>query len=90
MLKIGLPKGSLQESTLNMFKKAGYSINISSRSPRWDFFFNCRRPIWEAKVDGTKCLQNRGQQNQQASKLVGTSGRLRADNWHYLPTRASG
>lgn len=31
-LKIGLPKGSLQESTLNMFKKAGYSINISSRS----------------------------------------------------------
>lgn len=32
MLKIGLPKGSLQESTLNMFKKAGYSINISSRS----------------------------------------------------------
>mgnify|MGYP000336118849 CR=1 FL=1 len=32
MLKIGLPKGSLQESTLNMFKKAGYSINISTRS----------------------------------------------------------
>ncbi|MCC7572533.1 MAG: ATP phosphoribosyltransferase [Candidatus Methanofastidiosum sp.] len=32
ILKIGLPKGSLQESTLNMFKKAGYSINISSRS----------------------------------------------------------
>ena len=32
MLKIGLPKGSLQESTLNMFKKAGYSINVSSRS----------------------------------------------------------
>ncbi|KYC52388.1 MAG: ATP phosphoribosyltransferase [Candidatus Methanofastidiosum methylothiophilum] len=32
MLKIGLPKGSLQDSTLNMFKKAGYSINISSRS----------------------------------------------------------
>ena len=32
MLKIGLPKGSLQDSTINMFKKAGYSINISSRS----------------------------------------------------------
>ena len=32
ILKIGLPKGSLQESTLNMFKKAGYSINVSSRS----------------------------------------------------------
>ncbi|NMC77105.1 MAG: ATP phosphoribosyltransferase [Candidatus Methanofastidiosa archaeon] len=32
MLKIGLPKGSLQESTLNMFKKAGYSVNVSTRS----------------------------------------------------------
>ncbi|HNV93487.1 MAG: ATP phosphoribosyltransferase [Candidatus Methanofastidiosum methylothiophilum] len=32
ILKIGLPKGSLEQSTLNMFKKAGYSINISSRS----------------------------------------------------------
>jgi ATP phosphoribosyltransferase len=31
-LKIGLPKGSLQESTLKLFRKAGYRINISSRS----------------------------------------------------------
>ncbi len=31
-LKLGIPKGSLQESTVKMFKKAGYSINISSRS----------------------------------------------------------
>jgi ATP phosphoribosyltransferase len=31
-LKLGLPKGSLQESTLNLFKKAGYNINVSSRS----------------------------------------------------------
>ncbi|MEW6618684.1 MAG: ATP phosphoribosyltransferase [bacterium] len=32
VLKIGLPKGSLQESTLRLFKKAGYHINISNRS----------------------------------------------------------
>ena len=32
ILKIGLPKGSLQESTLKLFRKAGYRINISSRS----------------------------------------------------------
>jgi ATP phosphoribosyltransferase len=32
MLKIGLPKGSLQESTFNIFKKAGFVINASSRS----------------------------------------------------------
>lgn len=31
-LKLGLPKGSLQESTLKLFRKAGYSINVSSRS----------------------------------------------------------
>lgn len=31
-LKLGLPKGSLQESTLNLFKKAGYHITVSSRS----------------------------------------------------------
>lgn len=31
-LRMGLPKGSLQESTLKLFRKAGYSINVSSRS----------------------------------------------------------
>jgi len=32
VLKLGLPKGSLQESTLKLFRKAGYHISISSRS----------------------------------------------------------
>lgn len=31
-LKLGLPKGSLQESTLKMFKKAGFNINAGARS----------------------------------------------------------
>ncbi|MFH1347126.1 MAG: ATP phosphoribosyltransferase [Candidatus Margulisiibacteriota bacterium] len=31
-LKIGLPKGSLQESTFELFKKAGWSIKSSARS----------------------------------------------------------
>lgn len=31
-LKFGLPKGSLQEATTKMFKKAGFTVNISSRS----------------------------------------------------------
>ncbi|HXX57350.1 MAG TPA: ATP phosphoribosyltransferase, partial [Thermodesulfovibrionales bacterium] len=31
-LKLGLPKGSLQESTLRLFKKAGYHISVSTRS----------------------------------------------------------
>ena len=32
VLQLGIPKGSLQDSTVEMFKKAGYKISISSRS----------------------------------------------------------
>lgn len=32
MLKLGIPAGSLQESTAALFKKAGYNITFSSRS----------------------------------------------------------
>jgi len=32
ILKLGIPKGSLQESTLKLFRKAGYHISVSSRS----------------------------------------------------------
>lgn len=37
-LKVGLPKGSLQESTFELFRKAGYRLSVSSRSyfPRID------------------------------------------------------
>lgn len=37
-LKLGLPKGSLQESTFALFKKAGFNISVSKRSyyPRID------------------------------------------------------
>ncbi len=31
-LKLGLPKGSLQEATFSLFAKAGYSFKVSSRS----------------------------------------------------------
>ena len=32
ILKLGLPKGSLQEATIKMFKKAGYKVSVGSRS----------------------------------------------------------
>ncbi len=32
VLKIGIPKGSMEESTISLFKKAGYTITSSSRS----------------------------------------------------------
>ncbi len=31
-LKLGLPKGSLQEATLRLFRKAGYHVSVSERS----------------------------------------------------------
>lgn len=31
-LVLGIPKGSLQDSTLDLFKRAGYNINVPSRS----------------------------------------------------------
>ena len=33
-IKLGLPKGSLQEATFTMFKKAGYHLSVGSRSYR--------------------------------------------------------
>jgi len=32
VLKLGLPKGSLQESSIQLFRRAGYEISVSSRS----------------------------------------------------------
>lgn len=32
ILKLGLPKGSLQESTFRLFKKAGFNMSVGSRS----------------------------------------------------------
>ena len=32
LLKIGLPKGSLQESTFDLFRRAGYQVQLTSRS----------------------------------------------------------
>lgn len=32
VLRLGLPKGSLQEATLKMFRKAGFNVSVSERS----------------------------------------------------------
>ncbi len=37
LLRLGLPKGSLQESTFKLFKKAGYNVTVGSRSYYPDF-----------------------------------------------------
>ncbi|MFA7237589.1 MAG: hypothetical protein WC058_12055 [Phycisphaeraceae bacterium] len=32
ILRIGLPKGSLQDSTIDLFSRAGYKISVPDRS----------------------------------------------------------
>ena len=32
VLKFGIPKGSLEDATVNLFKQAGWSVGVSSRS----------------------------------------------------------
>ena len=32
VLKLGIPKGSLEEATVKLFARAGYNIRIQSRS----------------------------------------------------------
>ena len=32
-LKLGIPKGSLQDSTVALFRRAGYEIRVDSRNP---------------------------------------------------------
>ena len=32
LLKLGLPKGSLQDSTFQLFRKAGYQFSVAGRS----------------------------------------------------------
>ena len=41
-LRIGLPKGSLQESTFKIFEKAGFSVVLGSRS-----YFPYIDDVWE-------------------------------------------
>jgi len=46
LLKLGLPKGSLQESTFHLFSKAGYKVSSTSRS----YFPNIDDPEMKAML----------------------------------------
>jgi ATP phosphoribosyltransferase len=46
VLKIGLPKGSLQEATLSLFRRAGYTFRTDSRS----YYARCDDPEIEATL----------------------------------------
>ena len=43
-LKLGIPKGSLENATIDLFRRAGFSITTSSRS----YFPASTIPKWSA------------------------------------------
>ncbi len=45
-LKLGIPKGSLQEATIALFKRSGWSINVNSRS----YFPEINDPLIECAI----------------------------------------
>lgn len=50
IIKLGLPKGSLQEATLELFRKAGYNFSVSERS----YFPSIDDPELEAMLIRTR------------------------------------
>jgi ATP phosphoribosyltransferase len=95
-LKLGLPKGSLQESTFHLFAKAGYKISSTSRS----YFPNIDDPEMKAMLiraqemsryveDGTldvgltgrDWVMENGSQVQEVAELIYAKAGLRPVRW---------
>ena len=96
VLKLGLPKGSLQESTFHLFAKAGYKISSTSRS----YFPNIDDPEMKAMLiraqemsryveDGTldvgltgrDWVMENGSQVQEVAELIYAKAGLRPVRW---------
>lgn len=96
LLKLGLPKGSLQESTFHLFAKAGYKISSTSRS----YFPNIDDPEMKAMLiraqemsryveDGTldvgltgrDWVMENGSQVQEVAELIYAKAGLRPVRW---------
>ncbi len=96
VLKLGLPKGSLQESTLKLFRKAGYHINVSSRSyyPEFDdasisamliraqeMAGYVENGIIDCGLTGKDWIMEQGASVQEVAELIYAKGGLRPVKW---------
>ncbi|MBP7793371.1 MAG: ATP phosphoribosyltransferase [Candidatus Goldbacteria bacterium] len=95
-LKLGLPKGSLQESTFNIFKKAGFSIKTDNRSyyPSVDDPELCitlvraqemaryvAEGIFDAGLTGIDWVEESGEKVKIVDKLIYSKQGLRPVRW---------
>jgi ATP phosphoribosyltransferase len=95
-LRLGLPKGSLQESTFELFRKAGFSIKSSSRSyfPNTDdaelevmliraqeMARYVEQGVLDAGLTGSDWVEESGCNVEKVSKLVYAKQGLRPVRW---------
>jgi ATP phosphoribosyltransferase len=95
-LRLGIPKGSLQESTLDLFARAGYAINAASRSyqPSIDdekiaiVMFRAQEMsryvedgVLDAGLTGQDWIRENGSKVHQVAELVYAKQRLSPVKW---------
>ncbi len=95
-LVLGIPKGSLQESTLDLFARAGYNINVSSRSyfPSIDdeqmsvIMFRAQEMsryvedgVIDAGLTGYDWIEENGSDVTEISELVYSKQKLKPAQW---------
>ena len=96
VLKLGLPKGSLQESTLSIFKKAGWNFILSSRTytpycddPELEALFiraqeiarYVEQGIFDAGITGKDWILENGADVAEVCELVYAKASLRPVRW---------
>ncbi|MCK5287007.1 MAG: ATP phosphoribosyltransferase [Thermodesulfovibrionia bacterium] len=96
-LKLGLPKGSLQESTLKLFKKAGYNISIDDSRSYYPVFDDeeieallvraqemaryVDNGVLDAGLTGKDWILEQGADVREVAELNYTKGGLRTVRW---------
>ena len=95
-LRLGIPKGSLQESTLDLFARAGYAISVSSRSlqPSIDDPSTCvvmfraqemsryvEDGVLDAGLTGLDWIRENGSRVHEVAELVYAKQRLGPVRW---------
>lgn len=96
ILKIGLPKGSLQESTLSIFSKAGWNFIVSSRTytpycddPELEALFiraqeiakYVEQGIFDAGITGIDWIRENGAKVEEVCELVYAKASLGPVRW---------
>jgi len=105
MLKIGLPKGSLQESTFDLMRRAGFSLQVGSRSyfPSIDddeleiIMFRAQeisRYVEDGVIDlgltGKDWIEENGSDVQEVAELIYSKQTLHPARWVLAVPEASG